>query len=258
MGFPKDYAKAMDKAFSYQVVWPPNAPVALGDYGTVNKSKKGGRSFERLGSIRDLGVKFSPNDGPVMDVETLQSDGISIGTVTGAGKKSDLAVEFEIGFKKKNSMIYNGSDMYISEIKNLKAVGDALAQLYKERKWKGNWLVVTNLHVTNGLTVLLCDQKGTSVRLGGTADLKAGNLAKASGQAQLVTQSSSVAQYISHGRTTPLLKARKIGRKGFKAEIDDVVTLPRTDVLSLDDDMEFETVNFDYCDFDVEKLASPE
>lgn len=256
MGFPRDYARAMEGKFGYQVAWPPTASLKLGDYGTVRRSKfRDDDAFDRLGNVADFGLGFDVREGGLTPVESLQSDGVSIVEVTGEAKKSKMAVQVDVSFGSTNSMVYNGSDVRIIEVENQTKLGRELAGLLAEGRWDERWVVVTSLHETNGLTVLLSSARNTTVSIGGSAELSPGNLAKASANVKVESTSNSVANYVSHARTTPLLKARIVRARGFGAResvdsADPLVLFPGQDVLQADDEHDFETVTFDYCDLD--------
>lgn len=257
MGIPVDYAKAMEKQFGFQVMWPPNKSVSVGDYGTINGDKKKGNSFTVLGNIKnDLKINFDTEASPRVDVETLQSDGVSIvnATADGGGKVDgvNFAVQLKVSFEKKNSMVYNGSGMVLRSMKNIGAVGKQLAGKLKSGEWQKNYLVVTDVHETEGMTVLISQTKDSSVTLGGSASLTTGNIGKASANVQVISNQSSVANYIASVPTTPLLKARAINKKGFKLHSDMVTSgaLSGTDAIDLGDGDTFEEVLFDYCDLD--------
>ncbi|GAA3873483.1 hypothetical protein [Celeribacter arenosi] len=257
MGFPRDYAKAMEKQFGYQVVWPPTAPLKLGDFGIVKRSKSpDGYAFDRMGNITDkFKIKFKTLSGAKAGVEKLESAGVSITKASGGGAKDGIEVEVSVGFEKKNSMVYHGSDMTILTIDDMLGVGKKLGALLKKGSWDKKWVVVTSVHETRGLTVLLSGAKKTTLGLGGTAELLPGNLAKASAKAQVTAQNASVATYLSTGICTPLLQARVVRKKGFRAfsteeDPNALVSVQDTDVLALDDDDEFAPVTFNYCDIE--------
>ncbi len=257
MGFPKDYAIQMQKKFGYQVVWPPNTLLEIGDFGVVPGGKHGGRAFTKLGNIKDkFGITAETETGALSPVETLQSEGVSIVNVSGGGGGTANGVNFEVQldvkFEKKNSMVYNGSDMTPISVKNLYDFGQQLAQLLKDGKWEKNWVVVTDVHQTMGLTVLLSQSSNTSVTLGGNAGLTSGNIAKASANVQIVNSSAAIANYMSAERTTPLLKARAVKKGGIQMQMLEAnsVLRPSGDIIPLQDDLEMEVVDFDYCDLD--------
>ncbi|WP_299614320.1 hypothetical protein [uncultured Tateyamaria sp.] len=257
MGFPADYAKAMEKQFGFQVMWPPNRTVKIGDYGTIHGGKGKGGAFTKLGNIaRDFDIPFETENSARVEVESLQSDGVSIvnATADGGGKVEgvDFAVQLSVNFEKKNSMVYNGSGMMVRSMTNIGSIGTKLAQKLAAGTWKKNYLVVTDVHETEGMTVLLCQTKNTQVTLGGSAALSTGNIGKASANVEVISNKSAVANYIASTPTTPLLKARAINKHGMKLQTDmlDSGAQAGINAVLLDTGDTFEEVLFDYCDLE--------
>ncbi|WP_299206405.1 hypothetical protein [uncultured Tateyamaria sp.] len=257
MGFPADYAKAMEKQFGFQVMWPPNRLVQIGDYGTIHGGKGKGGAFTKLGNIaRDFNLAFETETSARVEVESLQSDGVSIvnATADGGGKVDgvDFAVQLSVHFEKKNSMVYNGSGMVLRSMKDIGSIGTQLARKLASGDWKKNYLVVTDVHETEGMTVLLCQTKNTQVTLGGSASLTTGDIGKASANVEVISNQSSIAHYIASTPTTPLLKARAVNKKGLKLQNDMLTNgaLAGTNAIPLEDGDTFEEVLFDYCDLD--------
>ncbi len=257
MGFPKDYAKAMKNKFGYQVVWPPNTLLEIGDYGTVSGSKNLGGAFTKLGNIKDkFGIDPEIDRGAVSTVETLQSEGVTIADVTGSGSGVvdgvKIDVEVKVSFEKKNSMVYHGSDVTPLSVRHLGDLGEKLAKLLKAGDWQKDWLVVTDVHETNGLTVLLSQSSNTSLTMAGGAGFGPGNLAKASANVPITNNNSAIANYMSPGRTTPLIRARAVKKAGISLRnlaAGDLM-LNTGDIKALSDDHELEVVDFEYCDLD--------
>jgi hypothetical protein len=126
-------------------------------------------------------------------------------------------------------------------------------------KWDSKWVWVTDIHATNGLTVLLSSEKDASISLRGSADLSVGNLAKISAAVSVISKSKQIEDYIVQGQATPLLKARRVTKKGIVTmkAIDDgpAMVLSDGDLIDLGGDEELAEVTFDYCDLDADKLA---
>lgn len=258
MGFPKDYAKAMYSEFNHQVIWPPNRSVKLGDYGTVSRTKKDGKSFDRLGNVASLKdkdgkkVTFDVRKGNKAKVQKYESKGVSKADVSGDYKGAGYDVAVKIGFSKKNTMLYHASNVVLHEIKDMTGFGKQLAKLRKQKRFDRHWFVVTKVHVAEGATILLSREKSTSATLAGNAKLTIGDLGNAQAEAKFVAQNSGLVDYrMEH--CTPLLEARKVGRKGLKlAEEGDEGPVLTTgiDLLDVDPEFTFGAVEFDYCDID--------
>jgi hypothetical protein len=258
MGFPKDYANKMRDAFGFEVVWPPNARVRLGDYGEITGAKGKAIPFKRHGNISAFGIKFGVRQGhPIR--EKLGEEDVSIIGVKAAAKTTAKAVELDLTFTSSSAVLFEADGMVSSEIEDLRKVGAALARVAKQGKWDSSWVLVTNVQTVQTMTLVMSEQKGRSLRLAGNAQLSAGNLVNASADISLAQKQAGIAEFgICAGPHTPLFQARVLSPKGllrasaaistFVSVTGDVVDVPPLPEENDTDAYEMEQVRFNYCD----------
>jgi hypothetical protein len=218
MSAPSFYQKQMKDKFGCDVVWPPNYRVELGDYGKFTRRtwRTRAKPFQKLGNIRDdedLQVPFqAARPGPKMNMETLVSEHVTIAAVeagvdpetkVGLAKVAGTEVGVRISFARNKSVVYHGSDVQIHEIAELQKLAENISA---HECWDPNWFVVTRIHETQGLTVILSyTNKGFDIEIRGNADLTPGNLARAAASIHVATNRSGKTNYISSGACTPLM-----------------------------------------------------
>ncbi|MEL6958486.1 MAG: hypothetical protein AAGL89_05980 [Pseudomonadota bacterium] len=252
MGFPKSYADPMHKKFGYYAVWEPNVRINVGDYGTVNGTGKNKNTINVIGNVADdfKSVKMTTVKSARADVESLMSKGTTVGKAKATGSDGASELSVEIGFGKKNSFLYHGSGMVVESIKNPQKFGQ---DLYRQKGWKRKWVVVTAVHHTERMTLLLCEEKNGSATVSGNSKLKSANLASVAAEASVEATSAAVANYSVPAACTPLARAYKLNRKGLRTldsdeDEDGIMFMMPNTALEIDADTEFTEMGFDYCE----------
>lgn len=258
MGFPNDYAKKMRKQFGFEVVWPPNYKLQLGDYGEITGKKGKAIPFKRHGNIASFGIKFGVRSGSPMS-EKLGNEAISIMGVKADAKTTGKAVELDVTFESSSTVLFEADGMVNSEIADLRAVGAALAKVMKQGKWDKHYVLVTSMQTAQTMTLVMSSQKNRTMRLAGNAELSAGDLANASAEISLAQKESGIAEYgICTGPYTPLFQARALSKKGvlqadaafgdFMVLTSDVIEVQPPADANDPDVYEMRRVTFNYCD----------
>ncbi|MBS1705484.1 MAG: hypothetical protein JST40_06390 [Armatimonadetes bacterium] len=127
--------------------WPLGMPIALGDYGTMNRGV-----FTRLGNVFDEElVETDLNDditGPMTHHE-FKSEGkvsTSFKLVANANLPGNRAkAEFAIDFAGEDAFYFTLAGARVRALKKVASLGQKLIELDKQYKWKREYCVVTTL-----------------------------------------------------------------------------------------------------------------
>ncbi|MGE0018329.1 MAG: hypothetical protein AB7S72_01575 [Draconibacterium sp.] len=144
--------------------WEPTDIIKLGDIGIIENDM-----FIHKGNIENFGIKnlavqiengignktFSTKDSVTVQLKAKAT----IGQVnTNAG--------IEISFSKGNSLFINALDCSIERISDKISLGEKILDLYKiEKKWKKNWVVITDVIISKNTTVAISETANSNISL---------------------------------------------------------------------------------------------
>lgn len=186
-----------------------NAPV--GKWGT-----KDGDLFEVLGDLKDVNmgvpdpVKHSVSRTP----RWFLDNGVSYGNwqVKGADKGGVASLSIKVEFSSKYSIACFLSSYTEVQMDNLDAIGDALAELYREKgkDWKLNrkW-VYTALQVQSGF-ILMSLEKDTAVTLTGQGTVNVSGVPVDINVDGFQSSASSSVEMVGLEGVTPFIKLAEV------------------------------------------------
>jgi hypothetical protein len=214
------YVKEMHKKFDLYAAWPPNEARALGDVG-----KLVGGQFQRLTSLKDLGISFKVRVGPVADTLSYTSGKkveVSFNAAAntppalpGAAVKADASVEFS----GEGAFLFQALQPSIIEIEDQMQLAQQILDLFKtikngQRMWRKDWSVVTSLITAERVTVLISNSKSAKIGLAGQGILPAAPapLASAKGRLSVSYQDGEVTSVLAAANLTPLFRLNRVRR----------------------------------------------
>ena len=165
----REYLNQIQKQWGYFGVYPPNRPIALGDYG-----KRQGDEFEKLGNIgKWIDPKpASRSGGPMLftsngDVKTTLDFGA-------ADKAGMHAVNLKLTFTKKWAIFFQAHETTIVSTSNLMRVGDRIVDEYHKagNAWQLSHEWVAELVQARVLTVMVAQSSGSVIQLDGQLPIK--------------------------------------------------------------------------------------
>jgi hypothetical protein len=161
------YAKEVKKHFKVlHANWEPGGPIELGDYGIMD-----GKIFIPMGKLKNDFPEFSGNiiliapDSSRDQKEFKSESGVEMklgvkGSVNSAGTTLVKAT-LEIKFANKDSIFFNAAECTTTRISNKAKIGEILKHLLKNKRWKKEYCVVTDI-VKAGKTVVAISQSNNS------------------------------------------------------------------------------------------------
>ena len=202
--------------------FPPNRPLALGDYGVLRDDV-----FQRMGNITQLGITFGTIDGPASSTFQFKSQGavdvdlLAKGDVAPGGLPV-VKAGIEIRFTKQDAVFFNAAGCTVSQVDDLAAIGNALTALLREGRWDSEFRVVTNLVRATHTTAIASADRNSEIKLEATSDaLAAIDLADASLRLQTKRSRSTALELVTASDQTPLMqlsRLRGLFQKEFRPE----------------------------------------
>ncbi|MYV54446.1 hypothetical protein [Streptomyces sp. SID3212] len=215
-------------------VWTPGTPMELGDVGRFTTG-----GWTRFTTLAALGVTADAAEpGPLADFEYASNDGVrrtaalSPATVDAvvASARGDATYHFE----RAGTFVMRATNASLHRLDDLLAVEDAVLELYRLKKWRKEWVVITEV-VTSGPSLVLVSAGGlanVTVRFKAGTQVVPGvpEVAGASvGAAFEVENGDSIeGSYSVPGRTAllwrgfhvvdPLLRAARFAERGSEEE----------------------------------------
>ena len=151
--------------------FPPNRPLALGDYGVKRDDV-----FHRLGSIRQLGVAFQWIDGPAETSIQFKSSGsvnvefVAKGEVRPGGVPAVRAA-LDITFTRADSVFFAAAGCTMVQFDDVTGVGAALADLLRQGRWDTEFYVVSGLVKASRTTAIVSADRSSAVSLEAESDV---------------------------------------------------------------------------------------
>lgn len=136
--------------------WMPTAPVDIGDFGVLRKG-----AFERLGSLRDYGVKLESDNVLAAQNELDYSDRMemSVAAEADAAVSGNITGKVSITAKDRGAFLYHLSDVRHERPKNTRVfnqeVIEALASCGKN--FPDDGVIITEVHIAANATIIISD-----------------------------------------------------------------------------------------------------
>ncbi|WP_437096779.1 hypothetical protein [Streptomyces sp. enrichment culture] len=143
----------------------------LGDVGTFPAD-----NWTKFTTLKDLGIEAEPDPvGVEGDIEYTSSDGVTRSAGLTRPGVTTLAAEArgDMGytFTRKGAFVLRTRDATVHRLAGLDAVERCVLELHRQRKWRPDWVVITEVLVGGpGLVLVSAGRTGeATVRLSGQA-----------------------------------------------------------------------------------------
>ncbi|HEU4536520.1 MAG TPA: hypothetical protein VFS00_20485 [Polyangiaceae bacterium] len=196
MGLVDEYCDAVYRETGMRAAYPPNVPVALGDYGTLEEGV-----FRRLGALSDFGLAVRPKaEGATMSREfkTRRVSKALLGA--GAAVREGLVLaspSLELGFDADFSVFVALAGCTHHGVDDLQALGEAIVALYRQGRWDADWAFVSSLVASSNTTVIVARERGSKMVLSASAEVASLDLADASLSLRVVFDSASSEAWVT-------------------------------------------------------------
>jgi hypothetical protein len=201
------YLRGLYQRFAYYGAWLPNSAMKLGDVGVMQ-----GGAFQRLTTLGGLGIPFDVRAGtsPVDFAYTSQSSVKVQLRAAAEVAAAPVAASVVLELGGQGAFLFHASGCVVSEVEGRYALGEALAGLLKQQRWKMEWCVVDSVVAADCATIVVSDSQSSSLELGAKAPVEAGNLARADAGLEVRAQQGDVIRFIGARGLTPLFKISRL------------------------------------------------
>ncbi len=194
----------------------PNAKGMLGDFGALDDDV-----FVRLGNIRDLGLTFDVRVGTAKSNPDFSSAGSVEFIFTAGGTVAGVVASLEINFSSKHAVVFNAAECTLDEIENKVALGDAILELVKQKKWPKGQVVVTSLVMAKSTTAIVSSSSSASITLEASSpDVANIDLTDANLKLVVKRQKDLALKLVTENDCTPLIGLA--GPRGAVRTIDEL------------------------------------
>jgi hypothetical protein len=222
MALGPEYCKQIKENLRLHANFPPNRPVALGDYGVVQD-----HVFERLGNLGQLGITFATIPGTGQSTYQFKSKGnvdfalIAKGDVQPGGVPA-VKAGLELKFSRENAVFFNAAGCTVLAIADLRAIESELLNLHDLGQWKTDFYVVTEFTSAARVTIIASADRDSEVKLEASSPaIEAIHLGDASLDLSVKRSRNTSLEIVTEGGLTPLIqlcRLRGVFRKEFRPE----------------------------------------
>ncbi len=165
MALGPQYCKQIREELRRHANFPPNRPLALGDYGTVRD-----HVFERLGNVAQLGLSVEANPGSGESSFVFKSRGsvsfelVAKGEIQPGGVPAAKAA-IELRFSRENAVFFAASGCRVTGVKDLKALEEDLLGLVRQERWETDYYVVTEVYEAARTTAVASSDRDSEIRI---------------------------------------------------------------------------------------------
>lgn len=155
------YQAEMHRTIGFFATWLPSDPMALGDLGILQDGK-----FRRLSSLKELKIAFTEESGEaVQNIQCMSKNGTKVSTSVGAKVAGLVKTNISVDFAADSAFLFHASGVRARRVANPRQISLDIVNCYKRGDWDKRWLLVEACHEADYATVLISQDKSTSVEL---------------------------------------------------------------------------------------------
>lgn len=153
------YANVVKNEYDYYPVFPPDYPISLGDFGSLENGR-----FTRKGNIKNYDFKVKKLIGKGFDKIDFK-----IGTDFNASLAPSVTVpgmfeaSINIAFGDSSNVFFSFNDCKSSIIDNYLELKDKIIELYNKAEWDKDYYVITEYVNVERSTVVLADNSESKI-----------------------------------------------------------------------------------------------
>lgn len=192
--------------------WEPGKPIKLGDFGTMNKKR-----FIHEGNIKNFGIKLKIRKDEKCDNREFTSGNKTEISFIPKGKFTDGNIytnaSLKVEFGSEQGVLFNAVNCKHDIIINKQDVGDKIIELYNNKKWEKDWVIITEIVKSGSTTILVSGSKSSSIVLEADANIKNLNLIDTSLKLKVKNKKNIGYSQITTEGLIPLLSLSKLQDK---------------------------------------------
>jgi len=166
------FRKAFNRHFTnHHANFPPSRPISIGDFGVIENNY-----IKVIGNIKSIyGIDYDilNDDSPTIE-EFNSSDSVSI-SFTGKGElkpSGSIAAKacVDISFSSESSFFFSAGEVSYNSMKDIVLIGERIIKLYKEKKWKKEYVLITNLLQAKRTVLVISGASESSISIEAQSD----------------------------------------------------------------------------------------
>jgi hypothetical protein len=217
-GIQEIYSEAVHVNFPrYFANFPPNIPIRLGDYGDLRRD-----CFDRRGNVTDrfgVGTRSRIKRSAPSTFEFRSGRSVSVtlrakGDVLPSGIPA-VKAGMGVNFSRGRSVLFNAAGCTVESIEDIDGFGKRLLDLFQEKRWEADRVVVTSFIAATTLTLVISAEANASIDLEADGDLSSIDLSQARIKLHMTGERGLAAKYITEGNTFPLVGLSRVQKRIF-------------------------------------------
>lgn len=208
-----------EKLRNYWAAWLPSTRFALGDLGVLR-----GQTFEKRGSLKNLGIPFSvtpcANPSPL---ELVSGSAVTIslksqGEVNQAFESVPQGkAGLKIQFGAEGAFVVQCPAIFEQSIADVMAVQNAILAAFESDQWDPDWVVIVRLIAAPTGTILISNSSSAQLELSADVDLTAGivDIGKAEAGLSVRSQKGDMIKMIGAQDLTPFFQLGTLKKRIF-------------------------------------------
>lgn len=202
------YLKTIYKKSKFYGTWPPNTPMKLGMIGVLN-----GYEFKQITSLRDFGIetKTTPlKKSSKTDYSFISNIDISFKSILAADVEQIAKADIDIKFTRNGAFLFEACGCIVTELSNKYNIGLEIKKLFKDQRWKHEWVIVDRLIHADASTIMISSSEKSQLGLSVKDKAKKIILTDASIGLSTEYKSGELSNIIAIKELTPLFGISKI------------------------------------------------
>ncbi|HVN73092.1 MAG TPA: hypothetical protein VMT44_00695 [Methanoregula sp.] len=208
------YMDEMNRQFHFFATWDPTEIYKLGYVGTLDKNR-----FSYVTTLEDLGIPYTPvPSSPNASLSFRSGKSVTV-SVKASGSAALPQFNLNVGdagiavdYGNSQAVVFEAEGVNHRIIAQMNKLDDAILNAWKNKIWKDNWVVISDLMEASSATILISKGSKSGIGLKAQATVPALSLACANAQFNAVFSSNMDTQIICRQGLTPLFKARGINK----------------------------------------------
>ncbi|WP_299587845.1 hypothetical protein [Mucilaginibacter sp.] len=204
----------MFKNTGYRANWLPDHPLRIGDIGKLEDGL-----FTLYTTLEQQQIGYSLREGnSELDVDYSSKNSVNIETSVSTGDALNLSLSTPvngrviINFTESNGIVFQMTGAKKKVIENLAEVENTVLNKYRSGEWPKEWVVISEVVVTDHATIIISTSSNNKIELGCNAQLgiAQGKLADPKLNLTLISEKGSSTKIFGANNLTPFYQVKGI------------------------------------------------
>jgi len=208
------YLEHMFENTGYRANWLPDRPLRIGDIGKLEDGL-----FTLYTTLEQQQIGYSLREGSSeLDMDYSSKSSVSIETGVSTGDALSLALStpvsgrVTINFTDSNGIVFQMTGAKKNVIENLADVEDAVLNKYTSGEWPKEWVVISEVVMTDHATIIISTSSNNKIELGCEAQIgfSQSKLADPKLNLTLISEKGSSTKIFAANNLTPFYQVKGV------------------------------------------------